>query len=407
MPPLSILVLNSGSSSIKFSTFHATATEKTQLFDGAVDGIGTGNASFHIKSADGNKIVDEKQPIANRADAFKLIAEAVQKPPFPTPDAIGHRMVAGGPRLKTHQRITPDVLGEMERYVGFAPLHNPTALYIMHRAEDLFAGVPNFVCFDSAFHTTIPEVAARFAIPGRYWDQGIRRYGAHGISCESTIYQLGKNVPPRLIIAHLGNGCSVTAVKDGKSVDTSMGLTPTGGVISGTRTGDIDPGVLLYILRDLKPAAGGSPFTRETATDALEKLVNKQSGMLGTSEGLSDMRDLRNAAKQGKPLAKMAVDQFTYVLRKFIGSYIAVLGGLDTLVFTGGIGEHDAATRQEVCAGLEAFHIQLDDSLNQSPTEDAGGLATISAADSTVKVMVISAKEDLMIADHVYSLMSS
>jgi len=410
MPDLSILVINSGSSSIKFSTFHATAAEKTQLFDGAVDGIGTDNARFHIKSADGQKIVDEKPRIANTAEAFQLVAEAVQKPPFPQPDAIGHRMVAGGPHLKTHQRITPDVLGEMKRYVGFAPLHNPTALYIMHRAEELFFGVPNFVCFDSAFHTTIPEVAARFAIPESYWDQGIRRYGAHGISCESTIYQLAENVPPRLIIAHLGNGCSVTAVKDGKSADTSMGLTPTGGVISGTRTGDIDPGVLLYILRDLKPDdskrhGGSAPLTRESAANTLEKLVNKQSGMFGTSEGLSDMRDLRNAAKQGKPLAKMAVDQFTYVLRKFIGSYIAILGGLDTLVFTGGIGEHDPATRQEVCAGLEAFQINLDDDLNQSPQPDANGLATISAAESAVRVMVIPAKEDLMIADHVSSLM--
>ena len=299
----------------------------------------------------------------------------------------------------------------MERYVGFAPLHNPTALYIMHRAQELFFGVPNFVCFDSAFHTTIPEVAARFAIPGSYWDQGIRRYGAHGISCESTIYQLGDHVPPRLIIAHLGNGCSVTAVKDGKSADTSMGLTPTGGVISGTRTGDIDPGVLLYILRDLKPAKGEPPFTRETAADALETLVNKQSGLLGASEGLSDMRDLRTAAKEGKPLAKMAatmaIGQFTYVLRKFIGSYIAVLGGLDTLVFTGGIGEHDAETRQEVCTRLTEFGIVLDPALNQSPQKDANDLATISAAHSAVKVMVIPAKEDLMIADHVYSLMNS
>jgi acetate kinase len=411
MPPLSILVLNSGSSSIKFSTFRATATEKTQLFDGAVDGIGTDNGSFRIEDADGKKIVDEKPRVAKLADAFQLVAEAVQKPPFPKPDAIGHRMVAGGPRLKTHQRITPDVLGEMERYVGFAPLHNPTALYIMHRAEELFPGVPNFVCFDSAFHTTIPEVAARFAIPESYWEQGIRRYGAHGISCESTMYQLGKNapghVPPRLIIAHLGNGCSVTAVQDGKSVDTSMGLTPTGGVISGTRTGDIDPGVLLYILRDLKPAPGGSPFTRKTAADALEELVNKQSGMLGTSEGLSDMRDLRAAAKQGKPLAKMAVDQFTYVLRKFIGSYIAVLGGLDTIVFTGGIGEHDTETRQEVCTRLTEFGIVLDPALNQSPQKDANDLAIISAAHSAVKVIVVPAKEDFMIADHVYSLMNT
>jgi acetate kinase len=407
MPPLSILVINSGSSSIKFSTFQATATEKEPLFDGAADGIGTDNGSFHVKDADGKKIVDKTLNIANREAAFKLIAEALQNPPFPKPGAIGHRVVAGGPHLRQHQRITPEVLSELERSVGFAPLHNPSALYIIHRMDELFPGVPSFVCFDSAFHTTIPEVAARFAIPENYWEQGIRRYGAHGLSCESTIYQLGQNVPARLIVAHLGNGCSVTAIKDGKSVDTSMGLTPTGGIVSATRTGDIDPGVLLYILRDLKPEEGKPAFTREEAADALETLVNRKSGLRGTSEGLTDMRDLRSAAQKSNALAKMAVDQFTYVLRKFIGGYIAVLGGLDTLVFTGGIGEHDIATRQEVCAGMEGSGIVLDSAMNQSPQKGDNDLAAISAANSAVNVLVITAKEDLMIADHVYSLQNS
>ncbi len=246
MSELPILVLNSGSSSIKFSVFRATADERAPLFDGAVDGIGTANGSFHVKSAHGKKIVDEKPQVPNREAAFKLIAEALQKPPFPKPAAVGHRVVAGGPHLRDHQRITPEVLAELERSVGFAPLHNPSAIYIIHRIEELFPGLPSFVCFDSAFHTTIPEVAARFAIPEVYWEQGVRRYGAHGISCESILYQFKGQVPRQLIIAHLGNGCSITAVKDGKSVDTSMGLTPTGGIISGGRTGDIDPGVLLY-----------------------------------------------------------------------------------------------------------------------------------------------------------------
>jgi acetate kinase len=405
MSQLSILVLNSGSSSIKFSTYLATAGEKTPIIDGAVDGIGTANGSFHAKTEDGDTVVDQKPKVPDRDAAFQLIADALQRPPFVKPQAIGHRMVAGGPNLTAHQRITPEVLAEMERYIGFAPLHNPTSLFIMHRAEELFPGVPNFVCFDSAFHTTIPEAAARFAIPKAYWDQGIRRYGAHGISCESTIYQLGDHVPPRLIIAHLGNGCSVTALSHGKSVDTSMGLTPTGGVISGTRTGDIDPGVLLYILRDLRSEAGAPPLTREAAADALEELVNKRSGMLGTSDGLSDMRDLRAAGQKGNELAMMATEQFAYVLRKFIGSYIAVLGGLDMLVFTGGIGEHDALTRQEVCVPLAPSGIVLDDRRNQSPQKDEDDLATSSEDDSPVKVLVVPAEEDLMIADHVYELM--
>src|SRR5271170_4660416 len=339
MSKLPILVINSGSSSIKFSIFQATAETKTMLFDGAVDGIGTANGSFHVKASDGTKIVDERPQVPSRAEAFKLIADVLQKPPFPRPGAVGHRVVAGGPNLRDHQRLTPEVLAELERCVGFAPLHNPSAIFIIHRIQELFPDVPNFVCFDSAFHTTIPEVAARFAIPDEYWKQGVRRYGAHGLSCESILYQLGANPPSRLIIAHLGNGCSITAVRDGKSVDTSMGLTPTGGIVSSGRTGDIDPGVLLYILRDLKADDGGASLTRDEAANQLETLVNRKSGMVGTSKGMSDMRDLRAAIQQGNPLAAMAVGQFTYVLRKFLGSYLTVLGGLDALVFTGGIGE--------------------------------------------------------------------
>jgi acetate kinase len=405
MSDLPILVLNSGSSSIKFSTFQASAEKKTALFDGAVDGIGTANGSFHVKGPDGKKIVDEKPQIPDREAAFKLIAEALRKPPFPTPGAIGHRVVAGGPSLRTHQRITPDVLAELEKTIAFAPLHNPSAIYIIHRMQELFPGLPNFVCFDSAFHTTIPEVAARFAIPETYWEQGVRRYGAHGLSCESIVYQLAEKTPARLIVCHLGNGCSITAIKDGKSVDTSMGLTPTGGIISGSRTGDIDPGVLLYILRALQPDRPGGVLNRDDAANQLETLVNRKSGMVGTSQGLSDMRDLRKAIGEGNPLAAMAVGQFAYVLRKFIGSYFAVLGGLDMLVFTGGIGEHDAETRAEVCAGLEDLGIVLDPAKNESLATDDAGLASIGTDNSPVKVLVIPPLEDLIIAEHVYSLM--
>jgi acetate kinase len=196
-------------------------------------------------------------------------------------------------------------------------------------------------------------------------------------------------------------------VKDGKSVDTSMGLTPTGGIISGGRTGDIDPGVLLYILRELKAHNGEAALTRDDAANELETLVNRKSGMVGTSEGMSDMRDLRGAIQAGKALAKMAVGQFTYAIRKFIGSYLVVLGGLDMLVFTGGIGEHDADTRREVCAGLEELGIVIDAERNKSLQKDASGQAVISADHSTVKVMVLSPLEDLMIANHVWSLLHS
>jgi acetate kinase len=402
-----ILVLNSGSSSIKFSLFEASGVPGTSgssdpdephsLYEGAVDGIGeiAGNGKFSIKDAAANKIVNQSPALPDPEAAFRLVAEALSKPPFPYPDAIGHRMVSGGPTLTAHQRITPAVLDEMEQHVAFAPLHIPIATFIVRKAEELFPNVPNFVCFDSAFHTTVPEVAARFAIPEKYWDHGVRRYGAHGLSYESIVYQLRDQLPPRMIVAHLGNGSSITAIRDGKSLDTSMGLTPTGGIISGTRTGDIDPGVLIYILRNIETSA---PATIDSA-DQLEMLVAKQSGLLGVSQLSNDMRTLREAIKRGDPHASIAVAQFAYVIRKFIGSYVAVLGGLNTLVFTGGIGENDGQSRLEICEGLTHLGIDLDPEHNR-----ATGKSSIGAKNSGVQIRVLPAQEDLLIAMHTYRL---
>lgn len=391
-----ILVLNSGSSSIKFALFHASEHDRTKLFEGAVDGIGTDLGKFWIKDAEGNKLRDETPALPTRNVAFKLVADALSQPPFPYPEAIGHRMVAGGPHLTAHQIITPEVLDEMERNVAFAPLHTPIAVYIMRQSAELFAGVPNFACFDTAFHTTIPEVAQRFAIPENYYRQGVHRYGAHGISYESIVYQLGKELPARLIVAHLGNGSSITAIRNGKSIDTSMGLTPTGGLISGTRTGDIDPGVLLYILRDI---AGARPATADAA-DELEKIAAKKSGLLGVSKLSNDMRALREAVAAGDQDAALAVAQFAYSVKKFIGSYIGVLGGLDMLVFTGGIGENDIQARHDICAGLEPLGILLDPQRN-----NVRGEALISSDASPVTVRVIPPAEDLLIVNHVYRLL--
>jgi acetate kinase len=225
---------------------------------------------------------------------------------------------------------------------------------------------------------------------------GVRRFGAHGLSYESIVAHLQPYPPPRLIVAHLGNGASISAIRNGVGVDTSMGLTPTGGLISGSRTGDIDPGVLVFILRKL---AEKSTNTSDVANQ-LEKIVNKQSGLLGVSGLTNDMRALREAIAQGNAAARLAVDEFVYVLRKYIGGYIAALGGLDMLVFTGGIGENDAATRAEVCAGLEPLGIVLDAGRNSSRGE-----ATISSSSSRVTVRVIPPAEDLMIVEHVCRLM--
>jgi acetate kinase len=306
-------------------------------------------------------------------------------------------MVCGGPTIQTNQRITPALIDEMERYTAFAPLHTPVAVYIMRQALRLFPGVPNFVCLDSYFHRTMPKVATHMPIPEEYSAMGVRRYGAHGISYESIVYQLQPNVPEKLIVAHLGIGASISAIRNGQSLDTSMGLTPTGGIISATRTGDIDPGVLLFILRKI---AESTPSSAQAA-DKLETIVSKKSGLLGVSDLSSDMRDLRKAINEGNAKARLAVNKFTWTIARWIGSYVAELGGLDMLVFTGGIGVNDIDSRAEICAGLGALGIVLDSTRN-----NVRAAAVISAKNSPVTVRVIPPAEDLMIVNHVVRLLA-
>jgi acetate kinase len=396
MAPLPVLVLNSGSSSIKFSVYEAGGGQRERLFEGAVDGIGTDLGKFWIKDAAEKKLVDRTPALPTRAAAFALVAGALNSGDFPAPAAIGHRMVSGGPTVLDNQRITPNLIDEMERYTAFAPLHTPIAVYIMREALRLFPGVPNFVCLDSYFHRTMPEVAAHMPIPEEYSDMGVRRFGAHGISYESIVYHLQPNVPEKLIAAHLGNGASITAIRNGECLDTSMGLTPTGGIISGTRTGDIDPGVLLFILRKIAETAK----TASDAADQLEIVASMKAGLLGVSGLSNDMRDLREAIKGGNAKARLAVDKFTWTIAKWIGSFVAELGGLDMLVFTGGIGENDIDSRTEICAGLGTLGIVLDPKRN-----NVRGAAVISAGDSPVTVRVIPPAEDLMIVNHVVRLM--
>ncbi|MFP5206185.1 MAG: acetate/propionate family kinase [Acidobacteriota bacterium] len=395
MPSLPVLVLNSGSSSIKFSVYEAGNGERKKLVEGAVDGIGTDLGKFWVKD-DGKKLVDENPPLPNRSVAFKLVADAIHSGRFPAPQAIGHRMVSGGPTVLANQRITPELIDEMERYTAFAPLHTPIAVYIMREALRLFPGVPNFVILDTYFHRTIPEISSLLPIPAEYAAMGVRRYGYHGISYESIVWQLQPRVPEKLIVAHLGNGASISAIRGGKCLDTSMGLTPTGGIISGTRTGDIDPGVVLFILKKI---AESTPNAVEAA-DKLETVVSKKSGLLGVSGISNDMRGLREAIQAGNARARLAVDKFTWTIARWIGSYVAELNGLDMLVFTGGIGENDIASRAEICAGLGALGIKLDPARNH-----VRGAATISAEDSPVTVRVIPPAEDLIIVNHVVRLL--
>jgi acetate kinase len=275
-------------------------------------------------------------------------------------------------------------------------LHTPIAIYIMREAMRLFPGIPNFVCLDTYFHRHMPEVVTRLPIPEKYAAMGVRRYGAHGLSYESIVYQLEPNVPEKLIVAHLGNGASIAAIRHGQGLDTSMGLTPLGGIISGSRTGDIDPGVLLFILRKIAETAKSAT----DAADKLEAVVSKKSGLLGVSELSTDMRDLRDAIAQGNTKARLAVDKFIWTIAKWIGSYVVELGGLDTLVFTGGIGVNDVNSRSEICAELGALGIVLDAARN-----NIQGAGVISAENSPVSVRVIPPEEDLMIVNHVVRLL--
>lgn len=397
MSSLPVLVLNSGSSSIKFSVYEAADGKRIKLHEGAVDGIGTDLGKFWIKDASGKKLVDQTPALPTRAVAFKLVADALHSADFPAPAAIGHRMVCGGPTVLENQIITPELIDEMERYTAFAPLHTPIAVYIMRESLRLFPGVPNFVCLDSYFHRTMPEVAMHMPIPSEYAAMGVRRFGAHGISYESIIYQLQPHVPEKLIVAHLGNGASISAIHNGKCLDTSMGLTPTGGIISGTRTGDIDPGVLLFILREIAKTTPDSA----AAADQLEVVASKKAGLLGVSELSNDMRDLREAIASGNAKARLAVDKFVWTIQKWVGSFFVELGGLDMFVLTGGIGENDGASRAEICAGLGALGIKLDPARN-----NGRGAAVISAENSPVTVRVIPPAEDLIIVNHVVRLLA-
>lgn len=398
MPSLPVLVLNAGSSSIKFSIYEADAGERQKLFEGAVDGIGTEQGKLWIRDAEGNELVNKSAVLPNRSVAFKMVADQLDSGEFPAPAAIGHRMVCAAPTLQVNQCVTPEMIDEMERYKDFAPLHTPIGAYIMREALQLFPGIPNFACSDSYFHRAMPEVATHMPIPADYSKLGVRRIGFHGISYESIVHQLQPDVPERLIVAHLGNGASISAIRNGQCLDTSMGLTPTGGIISGTRTGDIDPGALLFILR--KIAENTSNATE--AANQLEAIVNKKAGLLGMSDLSNDMRDLRNAINAGDSKARMAVDKFNWTIAKWIGSFYAELGGLDMLVFTGGIGENDFAVRDEICAGLGVLGILLDSGRNR-----VRGKAVISSEDSPVAVRVIPPAEDLIMVNHVADYLAS
>lgn len=398
---MQVLVLNSGSSSLKFSIYRTAAAgsdeDPTAVLDGELSGIGGAHARLRVKGATGDVSRDEPKA-ADAGAAADAVLELLAGKDMPAIDAVGYRVVHPGARLAGHQRITPEVLEALDEAVSFAPLHDPVALAVIRSAMKRYPAMGHFACFDTEFHRTMPEEAWTYAIPKRFRDAGVRRYGFHGLSCESVVHQMerrDKGVAGAMVLAHLGSGCSVTALRDGRSVDTSMGLTPDGGVLMGTRPGDLDPGLVLYLLRQ------GSGTASEAAK-TLESLLNHESGVVALSGVENDMRATRKAAGEGSAEALLALKVFTRSITKTIGSFAWLLGGLDGIVFTGGIGEHDAATRREVLAGLKALGVGVDAERNEA---EGSGMRAIGASDAKTDVLVVPAQEDLMIARHVARMM--
>lgn len=358
-----ILVLNSGSSSLKFGVYYRGASDEEALLTGSADGIGQNSGTFNIRAADGTSLVQSGSVHESQSHALRVLSAAMEQHIRSAPIAVGHRVVHGGPSLRSHQLITPQVLDQLRAATHFAPLHIPQALTLIASAQSIFPSAAHFACFDDAFHKTIPEVATHFALPQRYFDMGIRRYGFHGLSYESLVHHFGEKLPERAIFAHLGNGASLCAIREGKSIDTTMGLTPTGGIPMGTRSGDLDPGILLYISRNEKLDA-----------DKLEELLNHWSGLSGLSSGESDVKILEERARANDAKARLALDVFAYSVRKMIGAYMALLGGTELVVFTGGIGEHSDYIRSKAIEGLEGLGLTAD-KIQIVPTQEERQIA--------------------------------
>ena len=383
MKPTAILAVNSGSSTLKFGVYANEGGEERTLVKGNVDGIGKDSGKLEISNAEGTSLQSDQAPIASQQIALSRITDELKRLGCPEPVAVGHRIVHGGPRLRDHARISPDVIAALEASVHFAPVHIPTSLELIQHTEKIYPDLPQFACFDTAFHATLPEKAYHYPLPVKYLEQGVQRYGFHGLSYASIVHQLGVDLRPRTVVAHLGNGASLAALRDGKSVDTSMGLTPTGGIPMSTRTGDLDPGVLLYMRR-----------TEGLSGDELEDLLNHQSGLKALG-GSNDMRELQKQASSGDAKAALAIDIFCTAIAKTVAAYAVSLGGLEMLVFAGGIGEHSAQVRAAVCSKLGLLGVELDSNRN------AASESVLSSKESRVEVRIVPAQEEIQMAREV------
>lgn len=383
-----ILTINSGSSSLKFALFEMGDAETLRLA-GKLEGIGLGGSGrFAVKDGEGASLVDESRRLDDHEAALSRLFDWLRnRPEHGELTAVGHRVVHGGSRHTRPEWITPEVMASLQELVPLAPDHLPQELRAIEAVGRAYPGLPQVACFDTAFHRTMPAVAQAFGLPRDLADEGVFRYGFHGLSYEYIVGELRKEAGPaaaggRVIVAHLGNGASLAAILDGKSIDTTMGFTPAGGLVMSTRSGDLDPGILVYLLRH-----------RGLDVEELDRVVNKRAGLLGVSGTSADMRELLESEEKD-PHAAEAVALFCRQARKFIGALAAALGGLDTLVFTAGIGENAPPVRGRICEGLEFLGVRVDPGRNERND------AVISPDGSAVTVRVMRTDEERMIARH-------
>ena len=393
LPNPRILTVNGGSSSIKFALFEAGDSLR-RILAGGIERIGLPQATFVMKGPNEAENFTRSVTAANHTQAVGLlmdwIEERIRRGEL---TAVGHRVVHGGPKYSDPQRITPEMVAELHQLLPFDPDHLPEEILLTEAFHHRFPDLVQVACFDTAFHHNLPRVAQLFPIPRRYEAQGVRRYGFHGLSYAFLMEELARVAGPqaargRVILAHLGNGASLAAVHEGKSMDTSMGLTPAGGIPMSTRSGDLDPGLVWYLER-----------TEKITAKKFNEMVNFQSGLLGISETSSDMHDLLKHENEDVRAAE-AVALFCYQVKKCIGAYAAALGGLDTLVFAGGIGENAPLIRARVCAGLGFLGVELNE------TRNGRNALLVSPDAGRVAVRVMHTDEEWMIAKTVCRVLS-
>ncbi len=418
---MKILVLNCGSSSLKFALIELP-TYKV-LTSGNEERIGIADSFITFRAPDGKKI-ERHLDIPNHTRGVEIILDILKEEEFgyihsfDEIDAIGHRLVHGGERFAQSVRITPEVIEKLKECTPLAPLHNPANILGIEAVTRVLPQTPQVGVFDTAFHQSMPEHAYMYALPYDFYEKyHIRRYGFHGTS-HDYVSEKGAEIAgldrsqSKIVTAHIGSGASMAAILNGKSIDTSMGLTPNEGLMMGTRAGDIDSGVIDFLLtkNDYDPAfiapylkkakEGKSHLDLEDVTF----LLTKKSGLQGISTQGSDMRDVSKAAESGSHRDKLAIAMHSYRIKKYVGAYAAALGGLDLLVFTAGVGENRAALRTDVCKGLEFLGIKIDETLNSQAV--GGKSMIISSADSRVKVAVVATDEEYMIARDTYTILS-